>query len=114
MKLEATINHRKSKGKVIISEILSILNEIPLGSHKLVVAMKLREVMFLMVYSICIETRGGIYGDILPEPKGSPNGKAQGISQGLRLYFTVYPDPIQTLTIAIQVLSFLGEQYWKS
>ena len=64
MKLEATINHRKYTGKVIISEILSILNEIPLGSHKLVVAMKLREVMFLMVYSICIETRGGIYGEI--------------------------------------------------
>ena len=45
--LQATIESRKSKGQGIISEILSILSEIPLGKHKIVVAMKLREVMLL-------------------------------------------------------------------
>ena len=43
-------------------------------------------------YCICFMTRGGIYGKIQPEHKGNPEGKAQGISQGLTLYFTVYPD----------------------
>ena len=45
--IKATINHRKSKGQDIISEIFSIINEIPIGSHRIVVAMKLREVMLL-------------------------------------------------------------------
>ena len=46
----------------------------------------------LTLYCICIETRGGIYSEIQPEPKGNPKGEAPGISRGLRLYFTVYPD----------------------
>ena len=37
-------------------------------------------------------TRGGIYGEIYPEQEENPEGGAQGISWGLRLYFTVYPD----------------------
>ena len=41
---------------------------------------------------IHIRTRGGIYGKIWPEPKGLPEGAARGQSQGLRPYFTVYPD----------------------
>ena len=45
-----------------------------------------------MQYCIGIETRGGIYGEIWPEPEGNPESKARGISRGLRLYFTVYPD----------------------
>ena len=45
--IQATINSRKSKGQGIISEILSILDEIPLGLHRIDVAMKLREVMLL-------------------------------------------------------------------
>ena len=27
-----------------------------------------------------------------PEPEGNPEGEAKGISWGLRLYFTLYPD----------------------
>ena len=45
--IQATINNRINKGQGTISEILSILNEIPLGKHKIDVAMKLREVMLL-------------------------------------------------------------------
>ena len=37
-------------------------------------------------------TRGGIYDAIYPEHKGNLEGKTQGISQGLRLYFIVFPD----------------------
>ena len=36
--------------------------------------------------------RGGIYNEIKPEPEGNPEGKAQGFSRGLRLYFIVFPD----------------------
>jgi hypothetical protein len=43
--IQATINSRKSKGQGIISEILSILDEISLGHHRIDVAMKFREVM---------------------------------------------------------------------
>ena len=39
------------------------------------------------LYCICIMTRG----EINPEHEGNPEGGAQGISRGLRLYFTVYP-----------------------
>ena len=45
--LQATIDSRKSKGQGINSEILSIISEIPLGKHKIIVAMKLGEVMLL-------------------------------------------------------------------
>ena len=44
------------------------------------------------MYYICIVTRGGIHDKIWPEPKGNPEGKARGISQGFRLYFIVFPD----------------------
>ena len=37
-------------------------------------------------------TQVGIYSEILPKHKGNLEGGAQGISQMLRLYFTVYPD----------------------
>ena len=46
----------------------------------------------MSVYCIRIRTRGGIYGKIWPEPEGLPKGAARGQSQGLRPYFTVYPD----------------------
>ena len=45
-----------------------------------------------------------------------PRAKPRGISQGLRLYFTVYfptQVTIQIFSITIPVVSFLGEQYWK-
>ena len=42
---------------------------------------------YLCLYCICIMTRG----EINPEHEGNPEGGAQGISRGLRLYFTVYP-----------------------
>ena len=44
------------------------------------------------LHCICIMTRGGIYGEILPEHEGNPEGGARWISRGLRLYFTVYPN----------------------
>ena len=46
------------------------------------------------IESVCIRirTRGGIYGKIWSEPEGLPEGAARGQSQGLRPYFTVYPD----------------------
>ena len=39
----------------------------------------------------CIVTKGGIYCEIWPQPEGNPEGRAWGISLGLRLYFTVHP-----------------------
>ena len=45
--IQATIENRKSKGQGIISEILLIIGEIPLGKHTTTVALKLREVMLL-------------------------------------------------------------------
>ena len=45
--IQETIDKQKSKGQGIITEILAIINEIPLGKHRIVVALKLREVMLL-------------------------------------------------------------------
>jgi hypothetical protein len=45
--LKATIAQRKSKGNGIVAEILSILDEIPLGSHRVEMGMMLRESMLI-------------------------------------------------------------------
>ena len=45
--IQATIDHRKKKGDGIIAEILSIISEIPLGKHKIEVALTLREAMLI-------------------------------------------------------------------
>ena len=45
--IQATVEARKSKGQGINTGIMSILNKIPLGKHKMDVAMKLREVMLI-------------------------------------------------------------------
>ena len=45
-----------------------------------------------MVQSICIMTRGEMYGELKPEHEGNPEGGAGWISRGLRLNFTVYSD----------------------
>ena len=37
-------------------------------------------------------TREGIYNEIKSDHEGNPECGAQGISQGLWLYFTVYPN----------------------
>ena len=46
-KIQETINHRKNKGRGVVAEILSILDEIPLVKHRIEVGLKLREAMFL-------------------------------------------------------------------
>ena len=45
--IQATITKRKERGTGIVAEILSIINEIPLGKHRVDVALRLREAMFL-------------------------------------------------------------------
>ena len=45
--IEATIESRQKKGDGIISEILSLIDEIPLGKYKVEVALRLREAMLL-------------------------------------------------------------------
>ena len=45
--IQATINQRRSKGDGIVSQIISIINKIPLGEHKMHVALKLREAMLI-------------------------------------------------------------------
>lgn len=45
--LEATIESSQKKGDGIMSEILSIINEIPLGKYKVEVALRLREAMLI-------------------------------------------------------------------
>ena len=64
-------------------------------------------------------TRGGIYGEIYPKHVGNPKGADQGISQGLRLCFTIFPHlsyitDILNFQVIIPILSFLVGQYWKS
>ena len=46
-KLNATIDKRVSKSNGIKTEIVSIINEIPFGNHRVEVALKLREAMLL-------------------------------------------------------------------
>ena len=45
--LQETINHRKSKGDWFVTEIISILNEIPFGEHKVEIGVKLWEAMLI-------------------------------------------------------------------
>ena len=45
--IQSTIESRNFKGHGIVSEIMAIINEIPLGKHKIDVAMELGEVMLL-------------------------------------------------------------------
>ena len=45
--IQATIQSRKSKGQGITTEIMSILDEVPLGKHRVDEAFKLREEMLL-------------------------------------------------------------------
>ena len=45
--IQATINKRRIKGDGIVSEIISIIPKIPLGEHKMHVALKLREAMLI-------------------------------------------------------------------
>ena len=45
--IQATVDHRKTKGDEIQLEILSIINEIPLGKHRVEVALRLREAMLV-------------------------------------------------------------------
>jgi len=46
-KIKATIENRKKKSQGLRSEIMAIVNEIPFGKHRIEVALKLRESMFL-------------------------------------------------------------------
>ena len=46
-KIQETINSRKSKGHGIVANILSILNEVPFGKHRVEVGLKLREAMLI-------------------------------------------------------------------
>ena len=46
-KVRATIEDRRRKGFSIVSEIMSILDEIPLGVHKMEIGLNLRQAMFL-------------------------------------------------------------------
>ena len=46
--INATIQNRKAKGQGIITWIMAILNDIPLGRHKMDIAMKLRKVMLII------------------------------------------------------------------
>ena len=45
--IQSTIDKRKTKGDGIVAEILSIVNEIPLGEHKIEIALRLREAMLI-------------------------------------------------------------------
>ena len=51
--IQSTIDKRKTKGDGIVAEILSIVNEIPLGEHKIEIALRLREAMLIngMLYN---------------------------------------------------------------
>ena len=44
-KIRATIEDRQKKGYGLVSEILAILNEIPLGQYKMEIGLHLRQAM---------------------------------------------------------------------
>ena len=46
-KIRATIEDRQKKGYAIASEILAILNEIPLGQHKMEIGLQLGQAMLV-------------------------------------------------------------------
>ena len=46
-KIQPTIDQRKARENGIVSEITSIITEIPFGKHKMEVTMKLREAMLI-------------------------------------------------------------------
>ena len=47
-KIRATIEDRQKKGYGLVSEILAILNEIPLGQYKMEIGLHLRQAMLLI------------------------------------------------------------------
>ena len=46
-KIQGTIDDRKTKGQGIVANIMSIINEIPFGKHRITVGLKLREAMLI-------------------------------------------------------------------
>ena len=46
-KTRATVENRKAKGYALVAEIMAILDEIPLGSHKMEIGLHLRQAMLL-------------------------------------------------------------------
>ena len=46
-KIRATVEERKMRGLAIVSEIMAILEEIPLGSHRMEIGLHLRQAMLL-------------------------------------------------------------------
>ena len=58
--IQETIKSRKVKGQGIVMEILSIINEVPLGKHRTEVALKLREAMLINGMLFNSETWHGV------------------------------------------------------
>ena len=46
-KIRATVEERQKKGYAAVAEILAILEEIPLGEHKMEIGLQLRQAMLL-------------------------------------------------------------------
>ena len=46
-RIRATIEERKTKGCALVAEIMAILDEIPLGSHKMEIGLHLRQAMLI-------------------------------------------------------------------
>ena len=49
--------------------------------HQFITGKPLSHWLCSVVYCNCIVTRGGVYDEILPEPKVNPEGGARGISR---------------------------------
>ena len=62
-KIKATIDDRAAKGVGIVSEILALLEEIPLGSYKLDMGLKLRQAKFINGILFSSEAWHGISND---------------------------------------------------
>ena len=63
--LQATVEQRKTKGEGIVSEILVIINEIPLGKHRIEVALRLREAMLVIELYLIVKHGIGLQLHIL-------------------------------------------------
>ena len=78
-KIQETINQRKIKARGIVTDILSLLDEIPLGKHRIEVGLKLREAMFINGILFNSEVWHGVTNAQITSLEAQDNSLIRGI-----------------------------------